>query len=183
MPSRGLRWQTPFQKIQSVMNILPLPNQKVDGKISHSRLGHAGINAVGRLPKEVNEAVVKDTMTVKGETHAVSKAHKEISKRTPNKVADQGITMESSALNTLQQNGPAKHSGGVVIPKEELDEKPKEETDETSEDETQMDIGGSRQVVPNGNRGELNRQDDDLISPQASKDDYLPGLPTPESTP
>ena len=30
---------------------------------------------------------------------------------------------------------------------------------------------------------ELNRQDDDVISPQTSKDDFLPGLPTPDFTP
>ena len=37
----------------------PLPNQKVDGYFSHSRLRHAGIDAVGQLPKEVTGAVVK----------------------------------------------------------------------------------------------------------------------------
>ena len=121
----------------------------------------------------MNEAVVKDITTVEYETHAVSKAHKEISERTLNKITDQGITMESSAPNTLQQNSLAERSGGVVIPKEELDETSKEETDEMSEDETQMDIGGSRQVDSGRNRdqatdrGELNRQDDDVISPQA----------------
>ena len=61
--------------------------------------------------------------------------------------------MESLAPNTLQQNGPAECSGGVVIPKEELDKPSKEETDKTSEeDKTQMDISGSQQVVFDGNQ-------------------------------
>ena len=38
----------------------PLPNQKVDGRFSHSQLEYVGIDAVGQLPKEVTEAVVKE---------------------------------------------------------------------------------------------------------------------------
>ena len=49
----------------------------------------------------------------------------------------------------------------------------------------QVDSGGNRQVDSGGNQDqatdqeELNSQDDDTIGPQASKDDPLPGLPTP----
>ena len=48
-----------------------------------------------------------------------------------------------------------------------------------------MDSGGNRQVDSGGNQDqatdqeELNPQGDDAIGPQASKDDPLPGLPTP----
>ena len=48
-----------------------------------------------------------------------------------------------------------------------------------------MDIGGSQQVESGGNQDqatdqeELNPQDDDVIRPQASKDNPLNGLPTP----
>ena len=77
--------------------------------------------------------------------------------------------MKSLALNASDQNSSTERSGGVRI----------------SEDETQVDIGGSRQVDSGGNqdqatdREELNHQDDDIMSPQASKDD----LPTPILTP
>ena len=48
-----------------------------------------------------------------------------------------------------------------------------------------MDISGSQQVDSGGNQDqatdqkELNPQDDDVIGPQASKDNPPPGLPTP----
>jgi hypothetical protein len=108
--------------------------------------------------------------------------------------------------STLQQNGSAERSRGVVIPKEKLnktskegldvtlkeklDVTSKEELNETSdEDETQVDISGSRQVDSSGNQDqatdqeELNPQDDDTIGPQASKDDPPPALPTPAQLP
>ena len=43
--------------------------------------------------------------------------------------------MESLALNTLQQNGSAERSRGVVILKEELNETSKEEPNETLKEE------------------------------------------------
>jgi len=43
--------------------------------------------------------------------------------------------MESSAPNTLQQNGSAERSRGVVIPKEELNKTLKEEPNETLKEE------------------------------------------------
>ena len=61
----------------------PLLNQKVNGRFSYSRLRYAGTDAVGRLPKEVTEAVVKGTTTVEYEAYAVSKAHKVILERIP----------------------------------------------------------------------------------------------------
>ena len=66
----------------------PLPNQKVNGKILHSWLRHTGIDIIRQLPKEVNKAVVKNTTTVEYKTYAVSKAYKEISERTLNKIAN-----------------------------------------------------------------------------------------------
>jgi len=161
----------------------PLPNQKVNGKFWHSRLGHAGIGAVGRLPKEVTEAVVKDTTTVKCKTYTVSEAHKEISERIPtDEIADQSIMMESSASNIPEQNGS--------LTKRTLQEDLNKDTNEDNEtlDETRVDIGGSRQV-DFGNQDqatdqeELNPQDDDAIGLQASKDDPPPGLPTPAQSP
>ena len=95
----------------------------------------------------------------------------QLSKRTPtSKIANQGIAVKSLALNTLEQNGSAERSGGVSMSEDK--------------DETQVDIGGSRQVDSGGNQDqatdrEVNHQDDDVISPQASKDD----LPTPILTP
>ena len=65
-----------------------MPNQKVDRKILYSWLRYAEIDAVRQLLKEVNEAVVKNTITVKGETYTVSKAYKEILERILNKIAD-----------------------------------------------------------------------------------------------
>ena len=41
--------------------------------------------------------------------------------------------MESSALNTLEQNGSTERSGGVIVL----------ELNETLKDETRVDIGGS----------------------------------------
>ena len=61
----------------------PLPNQKVDRRFSHSRLGYAGINAVGQLPKEVTKAVVEGSTTVEYKTYTVSKAHKIVLEGTP----------------------------------------------------------------------------------------------------
>ena len=52
-----------------------------------------------------------------------------------------------------------------------------------------MDSGGHQQADSGGNQDqatdqkELNSQDDDVIGPQASKDDPLPGLPTPAQLP
>ena len=67
-----------------------------------------------------------------------------------------------------------------------LNKTSKEEVIEMSDkDETWTDISKSRQVEPSGNQDqatnqeELNPQDDDVIGPQALKDDPLPGLPTP----
>ena len=73
----------------------------------------------------------------------------------------------------------------------------KEELDETSdEDKTQVDSGnrqvdssgnrqvdsgGNRQVDSGGNQDQANDQEN-AISPQASKDDPLPNLPTPATT-
>ena len=65
-----------------------MPNQKVDRKILHSQLGYTGIDVVKWLPKEVNKMVVKDTITVECKTYAISKAHKEISKKTLNEIAN-----------------------------------------------------------------------------------------------
>ena len=65
--------------------------------------------------------------------------------------------------------------------KEELDETLKEETIETlDEDETQVD-SGNQQVDSSGNQDQANNQEN-AISPQASKDDPLPNLPTPATT-
>ena len=61
----------------------PLLNQKVDRCFLHSQLKYVGIDAVGRLPKEVIEAVVKGTTTVEYEAYTVSKAYKVILERTP----------------------------------------------------------------------------------------------------
>ena len=38
--------------------------------------------------KEVNKAVVKDTITIKGETYIISKAYKEILEKILNKITD-----------------------------------------------------------------------------------------------
>ena len=46
-----------------------------------------------------------------------------------------------------------------------------------------MDTSGSRQVDAGENQDQATDQDDDVISPQASKDDSTPGLPTPAKTP
>jgi len=79
--------------------------------------------------------------------------------------------VKSLAPNTLEQNSSAERSRGVSMSEDE--------------DETQVDISGSRQVDSGGNqnqatdREEHNTQDDDVIGPQASKDD----LPTPILTP
>jgi len=108
----------------------------------YSRLGYAGIDAVGRLPKEVTGAVVEGSTTVEYETYKVSKAHKTVLEGTPTDnetsfggefndwIADQGITMDSMKRT----------------PQEELDETSKDE------DETRVDIGGSRQVDSGGNQ-------------------------------
>jgi hypothetical protein len=75
-----------------------------------------------------------------------------------------------------------------VIDVSNVDKTFQEELDETSDeddetlDEIQVDIGGSRQADSGGNQ-ELGLQDDDVISPQTSKDDFLPSLPTPDETP
>ncbi len=59
----------------------------------------------------------------------------------------------------------------------------------SDKDETQVDISGSQQVDSGGNQDqatdqeELNPQDNDVIGPQASKDDPPPGLPTPAQSP
>ena len=53
----------------------------------------------------------------------------------------------------------------------------------------QVDSGGNRQVDSGGNQDQatdqerLNSQDDDVIGPQASKDDPLPNLLTPAQLP
>ena len=65
-----------------------MPNQKVDRKILYSWLRYTEIDAVRQLPKEVNEAVVKNTITIEGETYTVSKAYKEILEKILNKIAD-----------------------------------------------------------------------------------------------
>jgi hypothetical protein len=73
--------------------------------------------------------------------------------------------------------------------KEELDEKLKEEIIKTSDkDKTQVDISGSWQVDSGNqdqatNQKELNPQDNNIIGPQASKDNPLPGHPTPAQSP
>ena len=65
----------------------------------------------------------------------------------------------------------------------------REEIETSDKDETRTDISGSRQVEPGGNQDqatdqeELNPQDNDIIGPQASKDDPPPGLPTPAQSP
>lgn len=46
-----------------------------------------------------------------------------------------------------------------------------------------MDIGGSRQVDSGGNQDQATDQDDDVTSPETSRDDFLPALPTPDKTP
>ena len=175
----------------------PLLNQKVDGRFSHSRLGHAGIDAVGRLPKEVTGAVVEGSTTVEYETCAVSKAHKTVLEGAPTDnetsfggefndwIADQGITMDSMKRTPQEELDETTQEELNETSKEELDETSEDEN-ETSEDEdkTQVDIGGSRQVDSGGNqdqatdREELDPQDDDAIGPRASKDDPPPGLPT-----
>jgi hypothetical protein len=89
------------------------------------------------------------------------------------------------------------------MPREELDKTSKKELDKVSkegitktldEDKTQVDpsrnrqadSGGNQQVDSGGNQDQaidqekLNSQDDDVIGPQASKDDPLPNLPTPD---
>src|ERR1700679_3390148 len=75
------------------------------------------------------------------------------------------------------------------ILKKELDKTSKEGTIETSdEDETQVD-SRNRQVDSGGNQDQAtdqekpNPQDNNAISPQASKDDPLPNLPTPAQLP
>ena len=65
-----------------------MPNQKVDKKILYSWLRYTEINTVRQLPKEVNEAVVKNTITIKGKTYTVSKAYKEILEKILNKIAN-----------------------------------------------------------------------------------------------
>jgi len=55
------------------------------------------------LLKEVTETVIKDTITVKYKTYVVSETHKKILEKIPtDKIADQSITMEFLALNTLK---------------------------------------------------------------------------------
>jgi len=54
-------------------------------------------------------------------------------------------------------------------------------------DKIQEDISGSQQVDSDGNQNQatnqkLSTQDNDVISPQASKDNSLPGLSTPDFT-
>jgi hypothetical protein len=74
---------------------------------------------------------------------------------------------------------------------DETSEKLDETSDEVDEtlDEIREDIGGSRQVDFDEDQDqatdqkELGSQDDDVISPQASKDDFLPELLTPDLTP
>ena len=68
---------------------------------------------------------------------------------------DQGITMESLALNTLQQNSSAEHSRGVVIPKEEPDETLKEEIKTSDKDKTQVDISGSQHMDSSRNQDQV----------------------------
>ena len=72
--------------------------------------------------------------------------------------------MEPLAPNTLEQNGSAERSWGVIIPEALwpgavetagylINRTLREELDKTSknEDKTQVDIGGSRQVDSGGN--------------------------------
>ena len=59
----------------------------------------------------------------------------------------------------------------------------KEEIEMLDKGKTQTDISGSRQVESSGNQDQTTDQDDDAIGPQASKDDPLPGLPTPAQSP
>jgi len=102
----------------------------VEGRLWRSRLRHAEINAIGRLPKELTRAVIKGPTTVKNKSYTVDKAYKAISKRTPtSKIANQGIAVKSLAPNTLEQNSSAERSGGVSMSEDE--------------DETQVDISGS----------------------------------------
>ena len=108
----------------------PLPNQKVEGRLWRSQLGHAEINAIRQLPKKLTRAVIKGPITVKNKPYAVNKAYKAILKRTPiSKIANQGIAVKSLALNTLEQNSSAERSGGVSMLEDE--------------DKTQVNIGGS----------------------------------------
>ena len=70
------------------------------------------------------------------------------------------------------------------MPKEELDKTSKEEPNETCTNiggSRQVDSGGNRQVDSGGNQDQANDQEN-AISPQASKDDPLPNLPTPATT-
>ena len=60
----------------------PLPNQKVNRHFSHSQLKYAGTDTVRQPTKEVTEAVIKGTTTIKYKAYAVSKTHKVILERT-----------------------------------------------------------------------------------------------------
>ena len=163
----------------------PLPNQKVDGRFSHSRLGHTGIDAVGRLPKEVTGAVVKEwtpTNEPTNQTKSLERQNKVLTK-TPIRpcLTPQILKMTTTTDTALN---PCTSSSSNCP-----DETSKEEIEMSDEDETRVDIGRSRQVDSSGNQDqatdqeELNPQDDDVIGPQASKDDPPPGLPTPAQSP
>ena len=108
-------------------------------------------------------------------------SHSQLAQQPTQQPTQQPAQRLSQQQYTLQQNGSTECSRGVVMPKEELDE--------TSKEETQADISGSRQVDSGRNQDQandqekLNPQDDDVIGPQASKHDPLPGLPTPAQSP
>ena len=54
----------------------------------YNQLKYIKINIVRQLPKEVNKAVIKNTITIKGETYTVSKAYKKILEKILNKITD-----------------------------------------------------------------------------------------------
>ena len=68
--------------------------------------------------------------------------------------------MESSALNTLQQNGSAECFRGVVILKEELNEMLKEEIETLDKDKTWVDIGGSQYMDSGRNQDQVTDQEE-----------------------
>ena len=187
-PSRGLRWQTPFQKIQSVMNISPLkPN------IGHLRV--YGCRAyplkynIPRLNKlapraHVGYLVGYDSTNI---FRVYIPSEKKVIRTRDVQFNEQLLYDDSQPdlANVLRERADQMLDIIDVYQERNLQDELESSSDESDEalDEIHVDTDGRRQVDSGGNQDEPNIESSEQPDSESSKDDSAPGLLTPDETP
>jgi len=185
-PSRGLRWQTPFQKIQLVMNILPLePN------IGHLRV--YGCRAyplkynIPRLNKLAPRAHVG--YLVGYDSTNIFRVYIPIEKkviRTRDVQFNEQLLYDDSQpdlANILRERADQMLDVINVYQERNFQDELESSSDESDEALDKVDTNGRRQVDSGGNQDEPSLESSEQPDSESSKDDSAPGLPTPDETP